>query len=97
MAHAVRNYQDKGRGTTSLAPFGHGDGGGGPTREMMERARRLASLEGSAKVRVEHPDAFFATAREEIPGTRSGPVSCTWSCTTPPTPAGPHQAGQPAQ
>ncbi|MEU2737856.1 glycoside hydrolase family 38 C-terminal domain-containing protein [Streptomyces sp. NPDC007095] len=68
MAHAVRNYQDKGRGTTSLAPFGHGDGGGGPTREMMERARRLASLEGSAKVRVEHPDAFFAAAREEIPG-----------------------------
>ncbi|MGW4991029.1 alpha-mannosidase [Streptomyces mirabilis] len=68
MAHAVRNYQDKGRGTTSLAPFGHGDGGGGPTREMMERARRLASLEGSAKVRVEHPDVFFATAREEIPG-----------------------------
>ncbi|MET7978140.1 glycoside hydrolase family 38 C-terminal domain-containing protein [Streptomyces mirabilis] len=67
MAHAVRNYQDKGRGTTSLAPFGHGDGGGGPTREMMERARRLASLEGSAKVRVEHPDAFFAAAREEIP------------------------------
>ncbi|MCX4578820.1 glycosyl hydrolase-related protein [Streptomyces sp. NBC_01571] len=68
MAHAVRNYQDKGRGSTSLAPFGHGDGGGGPTREMMERARRLANLEGSAKVRVEHPDAFFATAREEIPG-----------------------------
>ncbi|MGW1496240.1 alpha-mannosidase [Streptomyces sp. NPDC002402] len=67
MAHAVRNYQDKGRGTRSLAPFGHGDGGGGPTREMMERARRLADLEGSAKVRVEHPDAFFAAAREEIP------------------------------
>ncbi|MFF2379406.1 alpha-mannosidase [Streptomyces sp. NPDC058108] len=67
MAHAVRNYQDKGRGSISLAPFGHGDGGGGPTREMMERARRLANLEGSAKVRVEHPDAFFAAAREEIP------------------------------
>ncbi|MFJ4466242.1 alpha-mannosidase [Streptomyces sp. NPDC089424] len=67
MAHAVRNYQDKGRGTTSLAPFGHGDGGGGPTREMLERARRLADLEGSAKVRVEHPDAFFAAARAEYP------------------------------
>ncbi|MFD7401586.1 alpha-mannosidase [Streptomyces sp. NPDC059866] len=67
MAHAVRNYQDKGRGTTSLAPFGHGDGGGGPTREMLERARRLADLEGSAKVRIEHPDAFFAAAREEYP------------------------------
>ncbi|GEC03140.1 alpha-mannosidase [Streptomyces spinoverrucosus] len=67
MAHAVRNYQDKGRGTTSLAPFGHGDGGGGPTREMLERARRLADLEGSAKVRIEHPDAFFAAARAEYP------------------------------
>ncbi|MGP4109316.1 alpha-mannosidase [Streptomyces sp. 4N509B] len=65
MAHAVRNYQDKGRGTRSLAPFGHGDGGGGPTREMLERARRLADLEGSATVRIEHPDAFFAAAREE--------------------------------
>ncbi|WP_329568126.1 alpha-mannosidase [Streptomyces sp. NBC_01361] len=67
MAHAVRNYRDKGVGSRSLAPFGHGDGGGGPTREMMERARRLADLEGSAKVKVEHPDAFFAAAREEIP------------------------------
>lgn len=67
MAHAVKNYQDKGRGTRSLAPFGHGDGGGGPTREMMERARRLADLEGSAKVKVEHPDAFFAAARTEVP------------------------------
>jgi alpha-mannosidase len=67
MAHAVRNFQDKGRGTRSLAPFGHGDGGGGPTREMLERARRLADLEGSAKVRIEHPDAFFAAARAEYP------------------------------
>ncbi len=67
VAHAVRNYQEKGRGTRSLAPFGHGDGGGGPTREMMERARRLRNLEGSAKVVVESPDAFFRAAREEYP------------------------------
>ncbi|MFD7446507.1 alpha-mannosidase [Streptomyces sp. NPDC059909] len=67
MAHAVRNYQDKGGGTRSLAPFGHGDGGGGPTREMLERARRLADLEGSAKVVIEHPNAFFAAARAEYP------------------------------
>lgn len=67
MARAVKNYADKGRGTRSLAPFGWGDGGGGPTREIMERARRLADLEGSAKVVVEHPDAFFAAARAEYP------------------------------
>ena len=67
MARATRNYQEKGAATRSLAPFGWGDGGGGPTREIMERARRLADLEGSPKVVVEHPDDFFAKAREEYP------------------------------
>lgn len=67
MGRATRNYQEKGVATRSLAPFGWGDGGGGPTREIMERARRLADLEGSPKVVVEHPDAFFAKAREEYP------------------------------
>jgi alpha-mannosidase len=67
LAHAVRNYADKGGGTRSLLPFGHGDGGGGPTREMLEKARRLGDLEGSPKVVVEHPDAFFAAARAEYP------------------------------
>ncbi|OXS34984.1 alpha-mannosidase [Streptomyces sp. XY006] len=67
MSRAVRNYQEKGGASRSLAPFGWGDGGGGPTREIMERARRLADLEGSAKVVVEHPDDFFAKARAEYP------------------------------
>src|SRR4029079_13008282 len=52
MAHLVRNFSDKGAADRSLVPFGHGDGGGGPTREMLGRAARLADLEGSAKVRV---------------------------------------------
>ncbi|MEU5892994.1 glycoside hydrolase family 38 C-terminal domain-containing protein [Streptomyces sp. NPDC047461] len=65
MDRAVRNYSEKGAGSRSLAPFGWGDGGGGPTREIMERARRLADLEGSPKVVVEHPDEFFAKARAE--------------------------------
>ncbi|WP_328477911.1 glycosyl hydrolase-related protein [Streptomyces sp. NBC_00377] len=67
MDRAVRNYAEKGGGSRSLAPFGWGDGGGGPTREIMERARRLADLEGSPKVVVEHPDTFFAKARAEYP------------------------------
>ncbi|MEU1315833.1 alpha-mannosidase [Streptomyces tibetensis] len=67
MSRAVRNYAEKGGASRSLAPFGWGDGGGGPTREIMERARRLADLEGSAKVVVEHPDEFFAKARAEYP------------------------------
>jgi alpha-mannosidase len=67
LALAVRNYAEKGRGTRSLAPFGHGDGGGGPTREMLEKARRLRNLEGSPKVVIEPPDAFFAAAQAEYP------------------------------
>ncbi|MEU2057292.1 alpha-mannosidase [Streptomyces bungoensis] len=67
MARAVRNYAEKGAATRSLAPFGWGDGGGGPTREIMERARRLRNLEGSPRVEIEHPDAFFAKARAEYP------------------------------
>ncbi|PSK68817.1 alpha-mannosidase [Streptomyces sp. CS149] len=65
LAHAEKNFADKGRATRSLVPFGWGDGGGGPTREMLERARRLRDLEGSPRVTVEKPSAFFAAAEEE--------------------------------
>ncbi|GGV06084.1 alpha-mannosidase [Streptomyces spectabilis] len=65
LAHAERNFAEKGRATRSLVPFGWGDGGGGPTREMLERARRLRSLEGSPRVEIEKPSAFFAAAEEE--------------------------------
>jgi alpha-mannosidase len=65
MAHAARGYREKGRGTRSLVPFGWGDGGGGPTREMLARARRLADLEGSPRVEIERPAAFFAKAHAE--------------------------------
>lgn len=67
LAHAVRNYAEKGFGSRSLAPFGFGDGGGGPTREMMERARRLADLDGAPKVVMETPAKFFQAAHDEYP------------------------------
>ncbi|WP_327738682.1 glycosyl hydrolase-related protein [Streptomyces nojiriensis] len=65
LAHASRNYREKGHGSRSLVPFGWGDGGGGPTREHLARARRQRDLEGSPKVRIERPDAFFEQARAE--------------------------------
>ncbi|WP_240675577.1 alpha-mannosidase [Cellulomonas endophytica] len=67
LAFGVRNFADAGPASRSLLPFGYGDGGGGPTREMLEVARRVADLEGSPRVRVEAPSAFFAAAREEYP------------------------------
>ncbi|MEE1742535.1 glycoside hydrolase family 38 C-terminal domain-containing protein [Streptomyces sp. BE147] len=65
MAHAEENFRDKGNATRSLVPFGWGDGGGGPTREMLARAERLADLEGSSRVTIETPAEFFAAAEAE--------------------------------
>lgn len=65
LAHAERNYRDHGRGGTSLVPFGYGDGGGGPTREMLAAAQRTADLEGSPKVRIGSAASFFGQAQAE--------------------------------
>ncbi|MEU5216875.1 glycoside hydrolase family 38 C-terminal domain-containing protein [Streptomyces sp. NPDC020807] len=67
LAHAVANFRDKGPAGSSLLPFGYGDGGGGPTREMLARAARLGDLEGSPRVVVERPADFFARAEAEYP------------------------------
>ena len=65
-----RNFTDKGRGTRSLMPFGFGDGGGGPTRQMMravpagarprglpEGRDRVAARRSSSGAIAEYPDA----------------------------------------
>jgi len=62
---SARQFAEKGRSRQALVPFGYGDGGGGPTREMLERARRLRSLEGSPSVRVGTARSFFDEVREE--------------------------------
>lgn len=43
-----------------LLPTGYGDGGGGPTAEMCERARRLDGLPGMPGLRWGHPEDFFS-------------------------------------
>nr|WP_290367892.1 glycoside hydrolase family 38 C-terminal domain-containing protein [Spelaeibacter cavernicola] len=67
LAHAQSNYREKGAGTVSLVPFGWGDGGGGPTREMLAVADRTKSLEGSPTVSLGSPVEFFHRAQAEYP------------------------------
>ncbi|GAB3533909.1 glycoside hydrolase family 38 C-terminal domain-containing protein [Arthrobacter tecti] len=67
LAHAQRRYREKGAANTSLVPFGWGDGGGGPTREMLAAAARTASLEGSPAVTLSSPSRFFSSAEAEYP------------------------------
>lgn len=67
LARAERQYAEKGMANTSLMPFGYGDGGGGPNREMIAAATRLHSLEGSPTVALSSPAEFFETAQREYP------------------------------
>ena len=67
LARAERGFTEKGRATMSLVPFGWGDGGGGPTREMLAAAHRARSLEGSPRVEMGSPAAFFRAAAAEYP------------------------------
>ncbi|MDX3231060.1 alpha-mannosidase [Streptomyces sp. ME19-01-6] len=76
IAHTVRNFQDKAAANSSLTPFGYGDGGGGPTREMLARAARLKDLEGSARIAIEKPADFFTRAHAEFEENGGAPV---WS------------------
>ncbi|MGO3855521.1 MAG: alpha-mannosidase [Glutamicibacter arilaitensis] len=67
VAKAARQFREARVTNNSIAPVGWGDGGGGTTREMTGKAKRLADLEGSAKVRWEHPNDFFDRAKSELP------------------------------
>ena len=60
-----RSFHDHGASPSSLYLFGHGDGGGGPTRGMLDRLDRLADVDGLPL--VEHGTAhdFFARVEAE--------------------------------
>jgi len=62
---AQRQYAEKGLSNVSLIPFGWGDGGGGPTREMLAAAERSRDLEGLPKVTISSPQDFFEEAKRD--------------------------------
>jgi len=62
----VENFKDHDRSNRSLYLFGWGDGGGGPTTEMLESARRLADHDGLPHLVMEGPRRFFTEAEGEM-------------------------------
>lgn len=54
-----RNRQDPHADSETLIAYGFGDGGGGPTREMVERAELLAAHPGFPRVRHSSAMDFF--------------------------------------
>jgi alpha-mannosidase len=69
LLRTARAYKDHEHSQTSLLLFGYGDGGGGPTKPMLETLRRAADLQGLPRTRVTTSDEFFA-ALEREPGER---------------------------
>jgi len=66
LARTERVFSEKGRAREVLGLFGWGDGGGGPTREMLAQAHRKRDLEGSPRVFLSDPQSFFAAAEAEL-------------------------------
>src|SRR4051794_4909450 len=58
-------YKDLEQSRTSLLVFGHGDGGGGPTRDMLESIRRARDLQGLPRTRIATSDEFFEALEAE--------------------------------
>ena len=69
LRRSAREYKDHAHSRTSLLVFGHGDGGGGPTRDMLETLGRARDLQGLPRTRLATPEEFF-DALEAEPGER---------------------------
>ena len=79
-----RNFKGKDALGESLLSIGFGDGGGGPTEEMIERVARAGRLPGAAGRRASAASTRSSTARRRRPprtSCRCGSASCTSSCT----------------
>ena len=75
-------YKDHGRSRHSLLVFGYGDGGGGPTAEMLERLRRARDVAGLPRTTVRSPVEFFDELEtRRAPTCARSSASCTSSCT----------------
>ncbi|MDD5139815.1 MAG: alpha-mannosidase [Verrucomicrobiales bacterium] len=62
----VKNFKDHERANESYYLFGYGDGGGGPTTEMLERLQRVHDVDGVPRVVQRSPRDFFARCEADI-------------------------------
>ncbi|HHY83654.1 MAG TPA: alpha-mannosidase [Clostridiales bacterium] len=64
---AWQRYQQKNINNDVLISFGHGDGGGGPTLDMLENARRLAKgIPGCPRVKMTTSRDYFRKLEQTV-------------------------------
>ncbi|HET6946143.1 MAG TPA: glycoside hydrolase family 38 C-terminal domain-containing protein, partial [Gaiellaceae bacterium] len=61
----ARENKDLEQSGTSALVYGHGDGGGGPTREMLETLARARDLQGLPRTRLGSPIDLFEALEAE--------------------------------
>ena len=74
MAFSERNFREHGWSDWALMPYGYGNGGGGPTREMLERAHRMRDLDGTPRLQLGTSDEFFDHVEAEVAAGAPVPV-----------------------
>ena len=68
-------YQNKDINNDILISYGYGDGGGGPTREMLETSKRMEKgIKGLPKVRQEFSRNYFDELYDRVKDNRRLPV-----------------------
>jgi alpha-mannosidase len=58
-------FKDHDRASQGMMLYGYGDGGGGPTRSMLESLRRARDLQGLPRTRTATSDEFFEALEAE--------------------------------
>jgi alpha-mannosidase len=67
LRRAARDFKDHERSDRSLLVFGWGDGGGGPTAEMLETLARTRDLQDVPRTTIGDPEAFFRELGDDHP------------------------------
>jgi alpha-mannosidase len=63
-------YAQKDLNNELIMAFGYGDGGGGPSKEMLETAKRLKNFPGIPNVRMRFPSEYFADLEKRLEGKK---------------------------
>ena len=72
---AWQRYQQKDISNSALMTFGFGDGGGGPTKDMLENYKRLSKgIPGAPQAKMSNSLDFFRNLEKEVKGNRFLPA-----------------------
>lgn len=66
------NYKDRDKNDELLLAFGWGDGGGGPTKDMLERARVMKNIPGIPRVQIDTTENYFKRIYEKTDHSQLG-------------------------